>query len=80
MTRIERLIEQIRNNPKAVRFEELRRLIEHMGYTQHRQKGSHVTFQHPGGKTITIEKPHGRKAYCHPKRVRKVLRLLDENN
>jgi len=81
MTQIQRLIEQIQNNPRAVRFNELTRVLENLGYSRFKQRGSHVTFKHPLGRVLTVVRPHGREAFCNQYDVRKVLRIiLHENN
>ncbi|NQU05979.1 MAG: type II toxin-antitoxin system HicA family toxin [Calditrichaeota bacterium] len=80
MTQIQRLIERIRNNPRSVRFNDLMRILENLGYSHHKQRGSHIAFKHPTGLALTIVRPHGREAFCNQYDVRKVLRLLSHEN
>jgi hypothetical protein len=48
MTRRDKLIERIRNNPKAVRFEDACKLAQRLGFIHEGGKGSHRVFKRPG--------------------------------
>lgn len=61
MTRIEKLIEQIRRRPVEADFADIERLLEHFGWTLKRVSGSHVTFVKKGEYPITVPKKGGRK-------------------
>ena len=63
MSKLEKLIQRIKNNPKTVRFEELDKrfeeldkLLRHEGYvpSQPRRGSSHYTYRKPGRNLLTI--------------------------
>ena len=66
MSRWEKLIRRIRIQDKNLRFDELAKVLRHMGYTADQPRGgsSHYVFRKPGKQHITISKasPTG-KAY-----------------
>jgi predicted RNA binding protein YcfA (HicA-like mRNA interferase family) len=73
------ILEQARRSPANVRFGDLRRLVEAIGYVFRRQKGSHHVFTHatrPGLPMVNLQSD-GAKA--KPYQVRQVLRLIDEH-
>lgn len=75
MSQFEKLLLRIRNNPKSVRFEELRKILAKYGYecTQPSGGSSHYTFR-KNGLILTVPK-HG--AYVKEIYVRQVLAALD---
>jgi len=77
MTKKEKLLARMINNPKNVRFEELEGLILNHGYEKAAGKGSHNTYV-KGDKVITLVRPHGSKKFCHPLDVKGVLEALEE--
>lgn len=73
MSKRDKRIERLRQNPQSVRFEEIETILEGLGFKR-RQKGSHVVFSM--GKfrtTVPIKKPFVKRTY-----VEDVLKLLDE--
>jgi len=42
-----KLLEALRNNPRGVRFSELRLALVHVGFVFKRQSGSHLVYYHP---------------------------------
>ena len=48
MTRRQKLIEKIQNNPAGVRFQEICLLAEHLGFTKRGGKGSHIVCEKDG--------------------------------
>ena len=51
----ERRLSRIRSNPKNVRFDDLRRVLEDFGFRIRKGKGSHAVAFHPGtGRTLTL--------------------------
>ena len=80
MTQLQKLIDRIQAAPKSVRFSELERLLRFLGFARYKQRGSHVSYKNPSGKAITIVRPHGREAFCYQYDVKKVLRLLNNEN
>ena len=54
MSKIDKLLKDIENNPKNVRFETIRKLLERAGYTATNNGSSHWQFRQEGKDTITI--------------------------
>jgi len=77
MTRRQKRRFKIARNPKNVRFEDLRRLLEDYGFELRRTKGSHHSFVgYAGDEKVTLVIPFRRplkRVY-----VEKVLTILDE--
>ena len=76
MSRMDKLIQRIKENPKNVRFEDIESLLNGLGF-QTRSRGSHYTFKK--GKTIMmVVKPHGRKKFTAMVDIKKMLDYLKE--
>jgi len=77
LSKWEKLIARIRNNPKAVSFEEVAKVLESIGYEkrQPRSGSSYWTFRKKGVLPLTIPKkePYVKEAY-----VRQVILALDD--
>lgn len=58
MSKFDKLLERIVSLSRDVRFEELRKVLEHYGYTMQapHSGSSHYTFRKDGCKMITIPK------------------------
>lgn len=56
MSRFDKLLQRICSLDKEIRFDELRKVLEHYGYTlkQPRSGSSHYTFRKAGKEPITI--------------------------
>ena len=56
MSKLEKLLQRIKNNPKAVRFEEIEKLLLRRGFIESQAGGgsSHYTYKKPGGRSLTI--------------------------
>lgn len=78
MARESKRLEKIRQNPKTVRFAELRRVAEEFGAEDRKAKGSHVQLAWKDRFPITVPKPHRGKSYVNVVYVRKVLARIDE--
>jgi predicted RNA binding protein YcfA (HicA-like mRNA interferase family) len=75
MGRKEKLLRAIRNNPTNVRFEDLRKILESIGYTAINRGGSHYVFTQEGCETLTIP-------YRRPVKViyvKHVVKLIEEH-
>ncbi len=59
----------------VVRFREMEMLLKHLGFEAVRQKGSHVFYRHPDGRTTTLPNHQGRDL-AQPL-IREVLREVD---
>jgi predicted RNase H-like HicB family nuclease/predicted RNA binding protein YcfA (HicA-like mRNA interferase family) len=57
MTRRQKLIEKIQNNPAGVRFQEICRLAEQLGFTKRGGKGSHIVYERRRGRDPYVPGP-----------------------
>lgn len=77
MGKKEKLIKAIRNNPTNVRFEDLKKILEEIGYTAINRGGSHYVFTREDSISLTI--PYKRPVkVIYVKQVIKILE--DEEN
>lgn len=74
MSKKEKALERIRQNPKHVRFEELENILLHLGFIERQSKGSHRTFTL--GRHIILLPVH--KPFLKPIYIKLALRILDE--
>jgi predicted RNA binding protein YcfA (HicA-like mRNA interferase family) len=74
MSKQEKRLQRIRQNPKNVRFDDMDALLLSLGFEK-RQRGSHATYVLRGQGRITIP---FRKPFVLPVYVKEVLKLLDE--
>jgi hypothetical protein len=74
LSRIDKLLEGMRADPCAVRYSDLKRVLEHHGVTIRPGKGSHRVAQR-GGELYTIKDP-GTDAFVHPKTVKHSLQVF----
>ena len=61
MSKIAKLLEKLKSNPKDFKYSEMVRILENYGYiiTQSgKTSGSSVTFRNTKGDKFTIHKPH----------------------
>lgn len=77
MSKRRKLLERIRQNPKNVSFEDLRKLLEMYGFIFKRSRGSHCSFQgYVGGQKVPFVVPYNQP--LKPVYVRKALALVDQ--
>ena len=78
MTRKQKRLQKIRNNPKGVSFADLQKVLEDYGFMLARITGSHHIFKTTiKGETVTITIPsHGK--VVKPVYVREALSHIDE--
>ena len=74
------VLEQARRSPANVRFGDLRRLVEAVGYSFRRQKGSHLVFTHGARPDLPMVNLQSDGANAKPYQVRQIVRLIDEHN
>ena len=74
MSRRETLLARIRNNPKAVRFEDLTKLLEWYGFELKRVRGSHHAYTR-GSYNLIVPR---RSPHLHSYIVKDTLKILDE--
>jgi predicted RNA binding protein YcfA (HicA-like mRNA interferase family) len=80
MTKREKLLETIRNNPRDVRFDDLVRLVKALGFVADRQAGSHSIFVHSNPAVPFINLQEGKNGKAKPYQVEQVLVLVDAHN
>ena len=75
MSKLEKLLQRIKNNPKTVRFEELDKILRHEGYEPSQPRGgsSHYTYKRVGSRSLTIPR---QIPYVNEYYVRDVLAAL----
>lgn len=71
---IEKLLQSMRSNPRAVPYADLKRVLEHNGVTVRTGKGSHRVAE-LNGALYTIKDP-GTGAFVHPKTVKHCLQTF----
>ena len=74
MSKKEKLIQAIMNNPTNVKFEDLKKILESIGYTAINRGGSHYVFTKEGCLSLTIP-------YKRPVKViyvKQVIKILEE--
>lgn len=76
MSKIDKLLQGMKNNPKNVRFEDMESLLNGLGF-KIRSKGSHYTFKKDRN-IIMVVKPHGSKKFTAMVDVKKILAYLKE--
>ncbi len=74
MSQIQKLLDSIRSNPRAVRFADLKRVLEHYGVTIRDGKGSHRVAER-NGDLYTIKEPSP-GGFVHPKTVKHCLQAF----
>jgi predicted RNA binding protein YcfA (HicA-like mRNA interferase family) len=77
MSKTDKLLQKIRNNPQSVSFEDLDKVLRSFGFEPRQPKGgsSHYFYQRSGFGQITVprKKPFVKKIY-----VKNALSLIDE--
>ncbi len=75
MSKIEKILEKMRNNPQDWRVEDVERIACHFGFAKRTTSGSHVTFSHQ--KLVHILTIPARRP-IKPVYIKKLLKLIDE--
>ena len=75
MSHKEKLIKAMKNNPKGVKFNELKNILNECGFTHVRTSGSHEIYTHERiDAIVNIQNDKGKaKAY----QVRQILEYID---
>jgi predicted RNA binding protein YcfA (HicA-like mRNA interferase family) len=73
------ILAQARRSPANVRFRDLCRLAEAIGYVLRRQKGSHHVFTHAARPELPIVNLQNDGATAKMYQVRQIVRLIDEH-
>ena len=80
MSQREKLREKMRASPGNVRFQEVDSLLRQLGFVLFNQRGSHCSYHRADGRVLTIVKPHGGRKTCHPADIRRLLKVLGDEN
>lgn len=59
--------------PSDVRFAEVCKLLESLGYTLVRISGSHHIFEKPGSRPLSIPVHRGKVKHVYVRQIRKIL-------
>ena len=73
---MEKLTAKLKRNPRHVRFQQLESVLQSIGFTLRRVKGSHHYYKREQ-ELIVLVKPHGGRKFCAPQDVKDVLRYLE---
>lgn len=76
MSKADKLLQRMKNNPKNVKFEDIESLLNGLEF-KIRSKGSHYTFKKDRN-IIMVVKPHGSKKFTAMADVKKILAYLKE--
>ena len=79
MSRIEKLIARFKSKPNDFSWEELTRLLNHLGYTEITGSGSRRKFIHDHYQLIVLHKPHPRRI-LKTYQMDQVYEVLKEEN
>jgi hypothetical protein len=77
MSRREKLIENMRRNPKGIRFTEVEALLGYEGFVLFNSRDSHRNDRDPRGRSLTVVRPHGGRKTCDPDDIKTLLEVLD---
>jgi predicted RNA binding protein YcfA (HicA-like mRNA interferase family) len=77
MSRLEKLLDRMRESPRSIRFSEVQALLRYEGFVLFNQRGSHCTYHRADGRLLTVVRPHGKQKTCHPADIRKILEALE---
>lgn len=75
MSKAEKLLQKFRNNPKAVAFDDLDKVLLQLGFMRRQPKSgsSHYVYTYKAHRlTVPYKRPHVKEVY-----VKQVLELLD---
>jgi len=76
VTKIDKLVEAIRNNPKDVQFVDARKVAEWLGFVGKGGKGSHAAYSKPGEPVgLNFQNRDGKIA---PYQARQLIEMIDK--
>ena len=76
MTRREKLLAAIRNNPRSVRFADACKVAEAIGFVRAGGKGSHTVYAKSGEPTILNFQ--NRNGYIPPYQARQLIEMMNK--
>jgi hypothetical protein len=75
VSRLKKLVDQVRNNPKDVRFDDACWLAERLGFNAHAQSGSHCAYSKTGERTgLNFQNKQGR---IPPYQARQLIEMIN---
>ena len=76
MTKRDKDLERLRQNPRSVRFEDLDKVLRRFGFevSQPRSGSSHYVYKHGAYKLVVAK----HEPFVHSKAVKAVIDILDE--
>ena len=77
MMKREKLLETIRNNPKAVRFDDACKVAEWMGFAHKSGNGSHMVFSKSGEPMVLNFQ--NRDGCIYPYQARQLIEMLNKH-
>jgi predicted RNA binding protein YcfA (HicA-like mRNA interferase family) len=72
MSKKDKLLRRILDNPTNVRFQELQKLLDQYGFILERVTGDHYIYKKPGFRPISVPFTHPVKSYV----VREVIKII----
>lgn len=69
MAGIDKIISKMKNQPRGIKYEEAKKVLEYYGYQHVRTKGSHFQFRNKNGDVTTIK-------YSNPLKISYVTDVL----
>ena len=76
MSKKDKLLQAIKNNQKNVKFEDLKKILENIGYTAINRGGSHYVFTKKDSISLTIPFKRPVKVIY----VKQVIKIIEEEN
>lgn len=78
MTRKQKLIQKLLNNPKNIRFQEAQTAVEAFGFHLVRIRGSHHIYIHPDvPELVNLQDVNG---YAKPYQIKQFLEIIERYN
>lgn len=74
MSRVEKVIEKMRNQPKGIRPEEAEKVLLSLGYYVDNQRGSHRQYRHKTKAPFTLVWENPVERYL----IKEILTMVDE--
>ena len=74
MAGVDKVVAKMKRQPNGISIDEAEKVLNHYGYAYDRQNGSHKTYIHKNGDTLTIPK---RRPTIKPIYVKKILDKIE---
>jgi predicted RNA binding protein YcfA (HicA-like mRNA interferase family) len=78
MGKQDKLIKELLKKPPEMRFDDMKKILEHAGFKNVRTRGSHFVFKnYENGKKISIPTHNHRVKKCYLEEIIEILNLED---